>query len=168
MATKGDISDLDTLLFGGKPMVPQVAIGGYSRSRKSGVVNSDLMAGATRQRKKYFGNVHVANVTFYLETAQQQDYMEIFVNRNEGKKFICHLAADRPLVEPYVVQIISEVEYSDVNAKDSSASMTLEIFSVREPALDDLLFELYPVYGSGLNSLFLGLHEIVELMPHDI
>ena len=79
MATKGDITGLDTLQFGGKPMVPQVAIGGFSRVKRSGVINSDTSGGATRQRKKYFGTVHVAEVTFYLETAQQQDYFEIFV-----------------------------------------------------------------------------------------
>jgi len=165
MATKGDISDLDVLIFGGKPMVPQVAIGGFSRTKNTGVINSDTSGGATRQRKKYFGNVHVADVTFYLETAQQQDYMEIFINRNEGKKFVCYLAADRPTVEPYVVQVVSQYSFSDVNAKDATVSMTMEIYSVRDTARDDWLYEFYPVLGSDLNPWLSGLHEIVEVMP---
>lgn len=165
MATKGDISDLDVLMFGGEPVIPQVAIGGYSRTRNSGVTMSTSPGGASRQRKKYFGNTHIAEVTFYNETAQQQDYMEMFITRNEGKRFICHLQADRPIVEPYVVQIVSEAQYSDVNAKDSSVSMTLEIFSVRDAVLDDWLYELYPILGSDLYPWLIGLHEIVEAMP---
>lgn len=167
MATSGDISGLDVLMFGGKPMVPQVAQGGFSRRRQSGVVNSDVAGGASRQRKKYFGGTHIAEVTFYLETAQQQDYMELFVTRNEGKKFICHLQADRPIVEPYVVQILGDVQYSEVTAKDSVASMTLEVFSVRDPAMDEFLYETYPVLGDQLHSTLRGLHEVVEAIPID-
>ena len=164
MATKGDITGLPVLMFGGNPLIPQVAIGGYSRYRKSGVVNSDASGGAGRQRKKYFGNTHIAEVTFYLETAQQQDYLELFFRRNEGTRFICHLAADRPIVEPYVVQVISEVNYSEVNAKESVASMTMEIFSARDVALDDFLLETYPLVDN-LYEVLKGLHPIVEAMP---
>jgi len=165
MATKGDITGLAVLMFGGVPMVPQVAIGGYSRYRKSGVVTSDASGGASRQRKKYYGNTHVAEVTFYLETAQQQDFMELFFRRNEGKRFICHLAADRPIVEPYVVQMIGDANYSEVNAKDSVCSVTLEIFSARDADLDEFLAETYPVLGSELQDVLLGFHPIVEAMP---
>lgn len=166
MATKGDITGLPVLMFGGKPMVPQVAIGGFSRYRKSGVVNSDASGGATRQRKKYFGGTHIAEVTFYLETAQQQDYLELFFSRNEGSRFICHLAADRPIVEPYVVQVITDVNYSDVNAQDAIASMTMEIFSARDVDLDDFLAEMYPVVD-GLYEVLTGFHPIVEAMPSE-
>lgn len=166
MATKGDISDLEVLQFGGKPMIPQVAQGGFSRTRKSGVVRSDSAGGASRQRKKYFGTTHIADVTFYLETAQQQDYMELFTVMNEGKRFICHLVADRPLVEPYVVQITSEVNYSEVNAKESIATMTLEIFPARDPVLDEWLYDFYQNF-SDLNSYLNGFKQIVKAMPND-
>jgi len=167
MATKGDISGLDTLKFGSEYLIPQVAQGGYERYRKSGVVRSEAAGGATRQRKKYFGNTHVAEVTFYLETAQHQDFMEMFINRNEGKRFICHLSADRPVVEPYVVQIISECNFSDVDAKDAIVSMTLEIFSARDPVLDNYIFEMYSLYGANYSGTLLGYREIVEAMPYD-
>lgn len=167
MATKGDISDLDVLQFGGKPIVPQVGQGGFERVRNSGVVRSDVAGGASRQRKKYFNNTHIAEVVFYLETAQEQDFMELFVTRNEGKKFICHLAADRPLVEPYVVQFDSQVRYSDVDAKDSIASATLEIFSVRDQVLDDYLFEMYQIIGGDLGGYLLGFKDIVMSMPDE-
>jgi len=165
MATKGDITGLAVLMFGGVPMIPQVANGGFSRYRKSGVISSDASGGAGRQRKKYFGNTHIAEVNFYLETAQQQDFMELFFNRNEGKRFICHLAADRPIVEPYVVQAISDARYSEVNAKESLCSVTLEIFSARDADLDEFLTEMYPVFGSDLYDILTGFRPIVEAMP---
>lgn len=167
MATKGDISGLDVLQFGGKNMVPQVAQGGYERYRKSGVVRSDAAGGAMRQRKKYFGNTHIADVTFYLETAQQQDFFELFVTRNQGKKFICHLSADRPLVEPYVVQFIDEVNFSDVDAKDAIATTTLEVFSARDAVLDEYLFEQYQLYGSDFYEVLSLFGDLVEAMPLD-
>ena len=165
MATTGDVSGLDILIYGGKPMVPLTS--GFSRRRQSGVISSDTSGGASRQRKKYYGGTHIVTADFYLETAQQQDYMELFVSRNEGKRFICHLAADRPLVEAYVVQIIGDVEYTEVNAKESRATMTMEVFSVREQSLDDYLYENYQVMGDSLYNTMKGLHEIVEEVPID-
>lgn len=166
MATKGDITGLPVLMFGGKPLVPQVAIGGFSRHRQSGIVVSNAAGGAGRVRKKYHGGTHMAEVTFYLETPQQQDYLELFFSRNEGTRFICHLAADRPIVEPYVVQVVSDVNYSDVNAKDSVASMTMEIFSARDADLDEFLIEMYPVVDD-LYGVLTGFRAIVEEMPSE-
>jgi hypothetical protein len=167
MATKGDISDLDVLQFGGEPIVPQVGQSSFDRRRNSGVVTSDVAGGASRQRKKYFNTTHMAEVGFYLETAQMQDYMELFVRNNEGKKFICYLAADRPLVEPYVVQFIGDVNYGDVDAKDSLATATLEIFPARDQVLDDYLYSLYPVVGNDLAGYLSGFKQIVMSMPNE-
>lgn len=167
MATKGDISDLDVLEYGGKPIIPQVAQGGYSRTRQSGVVFTNASGGSSRQRKKYYGGTHIIEVNFYLEDAQMQDFMEMFIVRNEGKRFVCHLAADRPLIEPYVVQIISEVNFNDVDAKDSIASMTLEVFPARDQVLDDYLYENYKTYGSNYVPYIDAFQEIVDLMPYD-
>ncbi len=167
MATKGDISDLDVLEFGGVPIIPQVAQGGFQRSRKSGVINTDAEGGASRQRKKYFNTTHMAETSFYLETSSMQDYMELFVRNNEGKKFIVHLAADRPLIEPYVCQFIGDVRFSDPNAKDALASCTLEIFSARDPVLDEYLYEMYKLIGDTLAGYIDGFEQIVKAMPNE-
>ncbi len=129
MATKGDISDLDVLEFGGEPIVPQVS--GFNRMRKSGVVQSSASGGARRQRKKFFNMPHEASASFYLNSVTKMDYMQSFINLNEGKKFICHLAADSSAVEPYVVQVISEWQFTEVNAVESMVSCQLEIFSTK-------------------------------------
>lgn len=165
MATKGDISGLDVLTFGSENLVPQVAIGGFSRYKQSGVVRSDTQGGASRQRRRYFGTTHIAEVTFYLETAMEQDFFEMFVERNQGKRFICHLSADRPIVEPYVVQVISELNFSDVTAKDSTVSMTMEIYSVRDTELDQCLYDIYAVIGNDTFTWLNLFSEIVEVMP---
>lgn len=145
MATKGDVSDLDILTYGGQPMVPLVE--GFSRTRSGGVVRSDVSGGASRQRKKYYGTTHIAQATFYLRSAQQMDYIQMFINRNEGKRWICHLAADRPLVEPYVVQATTDWNHTEVNALRGTVTVELEIFSARDECLDEFLFTVYPCVG---------------------
>ena len=148
MATKGDISDLNVLLYGGQPMVPLVE--GFTRSRQSGVVRSDVAGGASRQRKKYFGTTHIASATFYLRSPAQMDYIQLFINNNEGKRWICHLAADRPLVEPYVVQALTDWNHVEVNALRGTVTVQLEIFSARDECLDGLLNILYPCIGDNI------------------
>lgn len=148
MATKGDITGLDVLAFGQKPMVPLIS--GFGRTRSSGVVRSSSPGGATRQTKKYYGNVHVVTATFRLDTPSKQDFIQRFINRNEGKKFICYLAADRPLVEPYVVQAVSDWSHDDVSAIYGDVNIQLEVFSTVDKCLDDLLYEMYQCYGDDL------------------
>ena len=148
MATKGDISDLDVLLYGGSPMVPLAE--GFNRSRQGGVNRSDVSGGATRQRKKYYGTTHIAQVTFYLGSQSKMDFIQLFINRNEGKKWICHLAADRPLVEPYVVQTLGDWNHTEVNALRGTVTVQLEIFSARDECLDGIIYPLYQCIGDDL------------------
>ena len=129
MATKGDISGLNVLMFGSKALVPLVA--GFNRFRKSGVIQSSATGGARRQRKKYFNMVHEVNASFYLGTPAMIDYMNSFIDLNEGRKFICYLAADSSAVEPYVVQSISEWDFPELNAVEGTVSTVLEVFSTK-------------------------------------
>jgi hypothetical protein len=163
MATKGDISDLAVLIYNGVPFVPLVA--GFSRVRNSGVVRSKVTGGTTRQRKKYYNMPHVADVTFFLDSPALQDYIQLFINQNEGKKFICYLAADRPVVEPYVVQAIGEWQHNEVNAITGTVTTQFEIFSVRDVCLDDFLADIYPCVGDDLYCILTGMDEIVKEMP---
>jgi hypothetical protein len=128
MATKGDISDLEVLVYGGKPVVPLVE--GFTRTRQGGVVRSDVSGGSSRQRKKYYGTTHLAQATFYLRSPAMQDYIQLFINSNEGKRWICHLSADRPLRGTVTVQ--------------------LEIFSARDDCLDGIIYPLYQCIGDDI------------------
>jgi hypothetical protein len=146
MATKGDISDLDVLIFGGKPKIPQLS--GYNFAKRSGVIQSDAEGGLTRQRKKFYGNTYLANVTFSLNSLAEQDLLRIFFERNEGKRFVCYLRMDRPLIEPYVVQVVSEWQESLLSKRISILQVTLEVVSARCPDLDELMFTLYQCQGN--------------------
>ena len=163
MATKGDISDLDVLKFGGKNMIPVVS--GFSRVRVSGIVQSDVSGGTTVQRKKYYNMPYVCGASFYLDDEFMQDFIKTFFSRNEGKYFICYMKADRPIIEPYVVQVISEWEDSYVSAVDGSLTVTLEVVSVRDLDLDDFLYNVYSEVGSDLYNWLLGYKSIVNAIP---
>lgn len=159
---KGDVSDLDVLMFGGKPLIPLVS--GFSRKRRSGVVRNTVQAGLSRQRKKFYGTVYEAQATFYLPTRATQDFIKTFFARNEGKRFICNLSADRPIVEPYVVQVIGDWEDANVTALDATMNVTLEIVSVRCQGLDDLLFTMYQCQGEDMYCIFEQLNKTVDEM----
>ena len=164
MATKGDISDLDQFIYGGLPIVPMV--GGFSRRRTSGIVRSSSAGGLSQQRKKFYGNAYTADVTYFL-TLGMQDFIKTFFERNEGKRFVAYLAADRPIVEPYVVQVVSDWEDSYASAADGALTVTLEIVSVRDPELDDYLFAMYQSLGDDFYEYNEGLKSIVLAMPEE-
>lgn len=163
MATKGDISGLDILQYGGKPMIPLVS--GFSRNRRSGIVQSEVAGGRTRQRKKFYGNPYVAEATFFIQTPQQQDFLKIFFERNEGKTFVCNLSADRPIVEPYTVRVISDWQDTYVSAKDGQFTVTLEIDSVRCPELDTFLNAMYSCQGDDTYDILPIATEGVRALP---
>lgn len=163
MATKGDVSGLDELIYGGEPLVPLT--GGFSRRRTVGAIQSDVNGGLTRQRKKFYNQSYTADVTYYLGTPEQQDFMKIFFERNEGKPFIAYLRADRPILEPYVVQVLGEWEDNYVSAVDATITFVLEIVSARDRELDDALFPLYQATGDNISEAITGIERIVLAMP---
>ena len=78
------------------------------------------------------------------------DYIRLFINNNEGKRWICHLSADRPLVEPYVVQALTDWNHVEVNALRGTVTVQLEIFSARNPCADEFLSAVYPCIGDDI------------------
>lgn len=160
MALKGDVTGLDTLLFGGKPMVPLIR--GNSKQMISGVISTRFQGGATRQRVKYYNNNHIMEASFYLESPTQQAFMKLFENRNQGKHFICYLSADSANVEPYVVQVVSEWVYSENTAKDAYLNVTLEITPSRSFCYDNFIYDMTVCTGSELGCILLSLKTLVR------
>jgi hypothetical protein len=149
MATKGDISDLDTLMFEGEPMVPLLD---YAIAQQSGVSPSTVGGGNTRQRKRYFSQPHRVNASFFLDNQNHQDYVRSFFRKNEGKYFICHTAADRPIVEPYVVQVIGSAKFGYTSKADGLVSVNLEIVTAPDQCMDDYILTVSPCYSGCLPS----------------
>ncbi len=156
---------MEILEFEGEPIIPQVL--GFSRVRKSGVIQNEASAGTRRQRKKFFNMPHEAEVSFYLGSPAMIDYMQTFINLTEGDEFICYLAADRPIIEPYLVQAVSEWSFPEVNALESTVTCVLEILTERETFLDQFLSDFYTTRGEDTTDILLGLTEIVEAMPEN-
>jgi hypothetical protein len=165
MATKGDISGLDVFMYGGVPLVPLVD--SFTRVRKVGTITSDTQGGLSRQRKKFYNQPYLADVTYRLENVYMQDFMKVFFERNEGKKFVAYLSADRPITEPYVVQVVGEWSDPFSSAVDGDVTFTLEIQSVRDQDLDDYLFLMYQQYGDDFTEYWDGLKYIVKAMPEE-
>ncbi len=139
-------------------------VAGFSRVRRSGVVKSEISNKTAATRKKYYNMPHITNVSFYLDSTEKQDYIQTFINSNEGKKFICHLSADRPIVEPYVVQAIDKWSHREVTAISAMVSCRFEVFSTKTPELDEALVAIYSVYGDDFHDILLN-YPIVEIMP---
>lgn len=163
MAIKGDVTGLDELIYQGEPMIPLVS--DFSGARRSGVIQSDMNGGRTRQRKKFYNNPLVKSVSFYLETTQQQDFFALFALRNEGKPFICHLRGSRPIVEPHVVQVISDWEETLATAVDGVYEMQMEIIDVRDECLDEFLFPMYQCSGDNLYGVLSGIIDVAKGAP---
>lgn len=163
MALKGDTTGLDTLLWGGEPWIPLLS--GFSGSRRTGVRQSTFEGGKTRQRKKFYNQPRVKEATFYAESQAQQDYFMSFSERNEGKPFICHLHGSRPIVEPCVVQVISDWEEDLTSSIDGEFTVTLEITHVRDQCLDDFLFPMYQCVGDDIYCVLSGIVELALKAP---
>jgi len=165
MALKGDTSGLDELVYQGKPMTP--LLDGFSGARRSGVVRSELPGGLTRQRKKYYNQPIVKNASFFLEDCAQQDFFMMFALRNEGKPFICHLRSGRPIIEPHVVQVVSDWDESYASMVDGRFDVQLEIIEVRDTCLDEFLFPMYQCLGSDMKAVLQGIIDIAKKAPRN-
>lgn len=162
MGLKGDITGLEVLQFK-TPLIPRA--NSYGGTRKSGVVTSNMGFGASRQRRKYRGNIGEYQAVFLLETPMQIDYFRGFINRNEGRKFICHLSYDRPCVEPYVVQVVSDWDESDITAISMEVSVTLQVYGTRNKCLDEFLAFMYSCLGGDFIDAMLIERQAVKAIP---
>lgn len=165
MATKGDVSDLDEFIYGGEPVRPMLS--GFARRRVSGISQSSAGGGLTRQRKKFYNQPYTVDATYRLDTVQMQDYVKIFFERNEGKRFIAYLRADRPLEDAYVVQVVSDWEDAYASAVDGTMTVTLEVVSCRDRELDAALFPLYQAGGDDVGEYVDGFRQIVLAIPEE-
>lgn len=162
MATKGDISDLDHFQMNGKYFIPRVNM---TSKKVSGVVQSDSVGGTTRQRKKWFNTPYVQNVEFYFDNMYERDFARVFFERNEGKYFIGYTNAERPIVEPYVMQFVGEWNETKITGVYSTLKIDIEVVSARDPALDDSLFYVYQSFGDDVNLFFDYMLRIVREAP---
>lgn len=109
MALIGDTSDLDTLMYGGKPLLPERDL--YSFTDSFGVEQTDISGGFIRQSLLYFNSPYSVSVEYQLVTAARYNYMKAFLNVHKGIPFIAYMCLDSIEIEPYVVDIIDAPEW---------------------------------------------------------
>jgi hypothetical protein len=110
MALSGDTSDLDELIYGGSPVLPEQ--NSYSVTTPGGVVRSDVDGGLPKSQLQFYNKPHLASATYIGLDGFKIAYLENFFERHRGQKFIAHLLVLSGEVEPFVVQFVGEPSFS--------------------------------------------------------
>lgn len=129
MALKGDVTGLATFQYGGKPVLPQQD--SYQVSLQGGIVSSSFSAGLDKQLIQFQNSPYEVSVTYFAMDQSESMFIEQFLNRNRGLKFIATLLIGNTELEEFVVQYIGTPQISKTGFS-GSISLTLQV----EPAID--------------------------------
>ena len=129
MALIGDTSDLERFQYAGKYILPEK--GSYSVRAKSGAVYSEVNGGMTKQQLQFLNQPYYVSVTYIALDQFKIDYINNFLKRNDGQKFVTQLMIESGHIEEYVVQVVGDTD-SSMTGFNGSISLTLEV----EPAID--------------------------------
>lgn len=136
MALIGDTSELDTLLYGGKYMLPEAA--SYTMTTPWGVVSSDVSGGFVRQQLQFFNSPAQVHVVYRCVTKARVDFLKAFIRRHEGLPFIAALAVDTDEVEPYVVDIVGAPTWQE-NGFSGTCTLTYQVQPTPKADYDEFL-----------------------------
>lgn len=128
MALQGDTSDLDEFVYGGQPILPEKD--SYRVSTPYGVVTSDTAGGLLKSQLQFFNEPYTVNVNYIAVDQFKISYIENFLLRNAGQKFIATLLIGGVL-EEFVVQYLGQPQISQTGF-NGNVSLTLQV----EPAVD--------------------------------
>lgn len=143
MATVGDISDLDELLFGGNPFLPDA--GSYSVSIQGGVISSTGQGGLSKQQLQFYNSPYSVKVS-YSGTQFEMGYLENFFNKNRGQRFVAHLDIGGTGIEPFVVQVTNRPSVSKTGFT-GSVSITYEVEPATDKCYQESMLELAVCIG---------------------
>ncbi len=140
MALIGDTSDLDRFEFACEPILPEKD--SYSISLPDGTVVSDLPGGMTKQQLQFFNQAYTVNVTYVGLDAFKIDFIEGFLLRNSGQKFIASLAISDSIIDEYVVQYFGSPNIAKTGF-NGQVTLSLQV----EPAIDVCFQQFIRDYG---------------------
>lgn len=140
MALVGTTDDLDEFVYAGRPILPEKD--SYSVTLQGGVEYSDIPGGMSKSQLQFYNSPYNVSVNYIGLDAFKIDYIENFLNRNRGQKFIAHLAISDSKIEPYVVQYLERGQVSKTGF-NGSISLTLQV----EPAVDTCFQQVIIDYG---------------------
>ena len=136
MALIGDTSELDTLLYGGKYMLPEA--NSYTMTTPWGVVSSDVSGGFVRQQLQFFNSPAQVQVVYRCVTKARVDFLKSFIRLHEGLSFIAALAVDTDTVEPYVVDIVGAPTWQE-NGFSGTCTLTYQVQPTPNADYDEFL-----------------------------
>jgi hypothetical protein len=159
----GDVSDLDVFEYGGKSILPEKD--SYSLSLQGGVESSSLTAGLDKQLLQFMNAPFNVSVSYVGLDASKILYIEAFLNKNRGQKFVADLLIGNTEIEPFVVQYIGRPSINKTGF-NGSVSLTLQV----EPAIDRcfnnwVLENFKCVSGADWCEIFNNTEEGVEIWP---
>ena len=144
MALVGDTSDLDTLMYGGYPMLPERD--SYSFTDSFGVEQTDISGGFVRQSLLYFNAPYQVDVKYNLVTAQRYNYLKMFIDAHKAIPFIAYMCLDSIEVEPYVVDIIDAPEW-ETTGFSGTCKLSLQVQPSPDYDYRDFVLNFAPEYG---------------------
>ncbi|AZU97857.1 hypothetical protein [Vibrio phage LP.2] len=164
MATTGDVSDLDELIYGGSPVLPEQ--NSYSVSIPGGVVRSDVDGGLPKSQLQFFNKPYTASVTYIGLDGFKIAYIENFFERNRGQKFIAYFLISSGEVEPFVCQFVGEPSFSKTGF-NGSVQVSYEV----QPGIDRCYQQSILALGQCLTggqivSIGTLLNEAIEAKPN--
>lgn len=164
MALVGDTSDLDELLYGGSPVLPEQ--NSYSVTIPGGVVRSDLDGGLPKSQLQFFNKPYLASVTYVGLDGFKIAYLENFFERHRGQKFIANLLISSGEVEPFVVQFVGEPSFSKTGF-NGSCQISYEVQPGIDRCYQQSILDLGQcLTGGQIVGIATNLHEALEAKPN--
>ena len=162
MALRGDTSDLERLVYGGKPILPEQQ--SYSVETQDGTVISSVPGGLPKTALQYFDQPYKTSVTYNSLDGFKALYLEDFFNRHQGQAFIANLLIGNTETEEFVVKYLGTSKH---NKTGFNGSMSIDL--IVEPAIDRcfqaFLAEYAPCMGSDTAPVFCYANLGIKALP---
>jgi len=162
MALTGDTSDLERLIYGGKPILPEQQ--SYSVETPDGTVVSSVPGGLPKTSVQYFNQPYKVSVTYKSLDGFKALYLEDFFTRHQGQAFIANLLIGNTETEEFVVKYLGTSKHSKTGF---NGSMSIDL--IVEPSIDRcfqaFLAEYAPCMGSDTAPVFCYANLGIKALP---
>lgn len=158
----GDTSDLDRLIYGGKPVLPEQQ--SYSTTTPDGTVVSSVPGGLPKSQLQYLNQPYKVSVTYKSLDGFKSAYIENFFALHQGQAFIASLLIGGTETEEFVVKYLGDTKHSRTGF-NGSVSVDLIV----EPAIDRCFQSVIQGWGACLGGdtaqVWLDTNEAIKALP---
>jgi hypothetical protein len=161
MALIGDTSNLDTLMYAGEIVEPLA--GSYTVTLPNGVVSSNIAGGMSKMQLQFINAPYYVNCTYRTFDYFEASMLEGFFLQHRGQKFIAYLIIEQSTPQPYIVQVMNDVEDAK-NSAGGDISITYEVY----PAIDRCFQKVVVEWGKCVGNpsrVWCDVNEGVKSLP---